>query len=318
MIGLVVAMSAIAGPGRITVTNEAGAVFKDVEVLSEGGGVVTVKTTNGVEFIKPAGLPPELRDKVSRQEQQRTNAAPTPLFTQINPMTDEFTGAASDLWLAQAHGPKWEATLFLAKVSYTNTPFNLLTFYLRTAEGFYLKDEGGLEAVADGAIMTIPSTPAKHGSRIEMMKELFCYEWAAYMIDDDVLKAVKDARSLKLRLNGSDTVIVVDLPKMAGRYPSKKLEPVIQVTDCVARTTEQNSTWWRWSYQFRVVNNDDVPVLRTFNIRFLDAAGFVVDETTEYSVGIMNRSSKIVRGYDLVDAKVSPNIRSIDVKVEPR
>lgn len=314
MLWLAVAMSASAGPGRITVTNEAGIVFRDVEVLSEGGGVVTVKTTNGVEFIKPGGLPPELRDKVSRQEQQRTNAAP--LFTPIRKTTDEFTGAVSDSWLAQAHGPKWEVSLYISRVNHTNGAFSMLTFFLRTEGTFFVNDDGGVEVVADGKRQEMPAKYTKNDFKVDVVEDLFGYEWASYMIEDEVMDAIKNARSLKVRLNGRDEAIVIDLPKMAGRYKSKKLESVVQVSDCVARPTEQNSVWWRWSYQFRAVNNDDIPVVRTFHIRFLDAAGFVVDEKTEHWVGIKGRSSKIVKGYDLVNAKVSPNIRSVDVKVE--
>ena len=89
----------------------------------------------------------------------------------------------------------------------------------------------------------------------------------------------------------------------------------LQVVDVQAKPTEVNDTWWRMAWQLTVRNTTRQGIELDATIEFLDADGFVVDDTREYGVSVPGGSSRTFTGYDLVDTNAAVNVVGVKAKL---
>lgn len=105
----------------------------------------------------------------------------------------------------------------------------------------------------------------------------------------------------------------------SGVFPSKRETAVgFKIIDIDSKVTEANSTWSKFSWKAEVENVLSSPITIDVTMEFLDAEGFVLDDSTKYNVYIRPHQIKIVTDYTLIKAGVAPKIESINAHVKRR
>jgi len=88
------------------------------------------------------------------------------------------------------------------------------------------------------------------------------------------------------------------------------------IVDIDARVTEQNDTWWRYSWILTLKNDTPNPILFDATIEFLDTDGFIIDDDREYNMIIPANTQKTFTGYVFIDSSVAPNVSKVSAKVQ--
>lgn len=114
-------------------------------------------------------------------------------------------------------------------------------------------------------------------------------------------------------------------PRVEASSVSQRIEPAQSAPDDVGpplemvsidtKVTEQNSTWWKYSWIAMVRNRSSSP--QTFRIKaeWVDASGFVVDDNDTGSLTIAAGATETFSGYDLVTAGPAANVSGIRGKL---
>lgn len=115
--------------------------------------------------------------------------------------------------------------------------------------------------------------------------------------------------SLK-RVSAPSVVTRVESPVTT---PAQAAAPsVIAVT---GRVTEQNSTWWKWSYILSVANTNDGPLVFDARIQFLDADGFVVDQNDLNGLTLGGHLTNRIAGYALINTGPAAKVKNLKALV---
>ncbi len=99
-------------------------------------------------------------------------------------------------------------------------------------------------------------------------------------------------------------------PEPSSTRPSNPLT----LTDVSYRVGERNSTWWKFSYQFTLVNSSSRPIEADFEIKFLDSDGFVVDDHSAYNVVVPAGGTKTYSDSTLIDTGEASRVVSVQVE----
>jgi len=102
--------------------------------------------------------------------------------------------------------------------------------------------------------------------------------------------------------------------------PTSSPEPAktFEIIDVDSRVTESNSTWSKFAWKLTVKNLTGSAIALNATIEFKDADGFVVDDDTEYGLGLQPHEERTFTGYDLIDASVARSVAQIGAKVGQR
>jgi hypothetical protein len=92
--------------------------------------------------------------------------------------------------------------------------------------------------------------------------------------------------------------------------------PTLEVVSIDARITEANDVWSRFSWKLVVRNRSTSPCIYQATIEFSDADGFMVNQSPQSPSQIGPQSEVTASGFELIDASVAPNIRSVGATLE--
>jgi uncharacterized protein YceK len=95
--------------------------------------------------------------------------------------------------------------------------------------------------------------------------------------------------------------------------PSATASSLYTVTSATYKVTEQNSSWWRFSYTIIVKNNTNSLFLLSGTIQYLDSDGAVVDTDYIYGVNLQGNQSTTVTNSSQVDVSKAPKVASMKV-----
>ena len=102
---------------------------------------------------------------------------------------------------------------------------------------------------------------------------------------------------------------------VSGDLDTPPQAPVQNVTvvNISGRVTEQNSTWWKWSYLLVVANTNEAPIHFNATIQFLDKDGFVLDEDNEYDLSLGAKLTNRITGYKLITSLPASQVKNLKV-----
>lgn len=109
------------------------------------------------------------------------------------------------------------------------------------------------------------------------------------------------------------------LPSIKIRLAQEQLQtavrnrPDFEILSLTTKVMEKRDTWWRWSYQLKVRNNTDQPIHEFPRILFLDAEGFIIDDTL-CEVKLSAGETKTYPGTASVDLPGATQVKTIKVK----
>ena len=89
----------------------------------------------------------------------------------------------------------------------------------------------------------------------------------------------------------------------------------LAIVDVDARITESTDVWSRFAWKLTLRNGLSNAVEVNATIEFLDADGFVIDDTTEYGLVVPSGETREFTGYDLLDASIAPNVKGVKAKL---
>ena len=79
--------------------------------------------------------------------------------------------------------------------------------------------------------------------------------------------------------------------------------------------TEQNSSWWRFSWKFSIRNDGDQDYsAMSAEVNFLNAEKFIVNTTREWGIRVPVGETKEFSGSELIDANVAPTVKWVQVR----
>lgn len=198
MLGLAVVMSASAGPGRITVTNEAGIVFRDVEVLSENAGMLTIRTANGIEFVKVAGYKPVLvATNVPATNSAAAKAEPK-LFKLKIGVVDDFDGHKyPDYWEAECFT---KSRLAAIQLRYIGRSHDVYIFHFTPTQ----MESTTARLRIDGKVIDFTDSPWIIRKTVKKNDTWFELERMVFHVSKEVYEAIQQAGEIRLRFVGND------------------------------------------------------------------------------------------------------------------
>jgi TPR repeat protein len=103
------------------------------------------------------------------------------------------------------------------------------------------------------------------------------------------------------------------LEMLPAKASASSNRPDLEILSLTTKVMETNNTWWRWSYQLKVRNKTDQPIHEFPYLRFLDAEGFIIQETI-CEVKLSARETKTVLGTDLVDLPGAARVKTVKVE----
>lgn len=90
----------------------------------------------------------------------------------------------------------------------------------------------------------------------------------------------------------------------------------IRVTKTANRVTEQNSIYWRWSYNFTIANPWTTPSTVDVSVKFFDAGNFLIESKNEYDLTVPANSSGNFSGYALINSSKARNVKFFTVEIK--
>ena len=79
---------------------------------------------------------------------------------------------------------------------------------------------------------------------------------------------------------------------------------------------ERNSSWWRLSYKFDLVNATDSVQNVDALIQWVDAEGFELDHSVSYGLTAPPSTTVTFTGSDLIDVSIAHRVRDVQVRIE--
>lgn len=101
---------------------------------------------------------------------------------------------------------------------------------------------------------------------------------------------------------------VVESGAAAPRDPNF---PYLDLVSLRHRVTEQNSTWWRYSWLAEIRNTSGWYVSFDLSIDYLDEDGFVLDTGAKGPVTLAPHESRTVRNSDLLTSSKAPKVKTL-------
>jgi hypothetical protein len=92
-------------------------------------------------------------------------------------------------------------------------------------------------------------------------------------------------------------------------------EPDIKVASVTGKVTEQNSSWWRWSYIVKLSSKRGI-YDRTADIQFLDAEGFVLDSARKYDITIAAGKTNTISGFEMIPPLQASRVKSLRADIK--
>ena len=123
-----------------------------------------------------------------------------------------------------------------------------------------------------------------------------------------------------LRVNGPvfSTIPAIVFPRPETTPPDAGTGQADLETSVRYRVTERNSVFWRFSWILEMVNNTASRGTYDVRINFLDAQGFVVDFDLDFDVTVSARSTRTLRGEELIRSESAPSVVSVEAVVTRR
>jgi putative sterol carrier protein len=87
------------------------------------------------------------------------------------------------------------------------------------------------------------------------------------------------------------------------------------IVDLQTRVTEQNDTWWRYAWKLTIRNDGVGPATFDGTIQFLDADGFLVEDTNIFDLQVAAGATGVFTGAALVNADTACTIASASASV---
>jgi hypothetical protein len=81
----------------------------------------------------------------------------------------------------------------------------------------------------------------------------------------------------------------------------------VDLTGASMRVTEQNNSWWRFSYVLAVDNPSGETFSVDFHVKFLDEDGFIIDDDRLRNQVVRPGENQFT-GYDLINANIAPRV----------
>ncbi len=91
--------------------------------------------------------------------------------------------------------------------------------------------------------------------------------------------------------------------------------PDLQVVDVDTRVTEKNNFWWRYAWQLTVKNNGGQATTFTAQIKWVDAAGLVIETSSEHDLTISAGQEKTFSGNDLISMPGATSVSGVEAEV---
>ncbi|MDD4984205.1 MAG: hypothetical protein PHQ43_00250 [Dehalococcoidales bacterium] len=130
----------------------------------------------------------------------------------------------------------------------------------------------------------------------------------------DYDKLVAELASTKTQVSAlttENTKLRDQLSQVSNPPPSS-----IQLVSVDYRVTEQNSTWWRYSYQVTIRNTAAVQQVVSGKLQYQDSAGFELDYSDIYNKVVAANTDTVISDSDLIGSDKASRVAKLVVTIE--
>ncbi len=92
--------------------------------------------------------------------------------------------------------------------------------------------------------------------------------------------------------------------------PDPPILETVDVIEATSKVTEQNDTWWRWSYKVKVRNNSSDRLTKFLRLQYLDSEGYEIEHTL-VEIKVAPLETKTVTGSILIDVPKTQRVKSV-------
>lgn len=89
----------------------------------------------------------------------------------------------------------------------------------------------------------------------------------------------------------------------------------IKVHSLKYAVTEQNSSYWKYAWQFKAINITKEDVYFKVEVLFLDNKGFQVDNDLKFDIHLKPLQRRTISDYEYIDNKVAPKVKKITLEL---
>lgn len=100
--------------------------------------------------------------------------------------------------------------------------------------------------------------------------------------------------------------------------PRRIPQAPVEIVSLDARVTESNDSWDKYAWQLVLRSRSDEPLVCTAVIKFLDDAGFIVDQDTARGLSLNPHAQETFTGYQLISQPAAKSVRSTKAEVNVR
>ena len=86
-----------------------------------------------------------------------------------------------------------------------------------------------------------------------------------------------------------------------------------EIVDLTYKVTEENPSWWKFSWQAMVKNNTNSSVEFFITVNFLDKDGFIIEDDTENPIDFRPLEQRVIKGYSLIDTEIASDVKRIEL-----
>lgn len=97
--------------------------------------------------------------------------------------------------------------------------------------------------------------------------------------------------------------------------PHRIPQPPVEIVSLDARVTESNDSWDKYAWQLVLRSRSDEALVCSAVIKFLDDAGFIVDQDTARGLSLNPHAQETFTGYQLISQPAAKNVRSTKAEV---